>query len=173
MGTRAVAILGLILAGVVAISEAHAQQTASPEEIATQYCTLITTHQPDTMGPLLTPSLTALMQQAQALSDAKAQQYPEDKPPLGDGIPYQTHPDDAPICRVVRTSGGAHRQTVTIFREFPEDPRANWADHLLLKRHQGQWRIDDVRYQDTGFRRGLRRFLKEVIEDKPVDPEGC
>jgi hypothetical protein len=47
---------------------------------------------------LVTRSLTQLINDAQKKSDEIASALPNDKPPLGDGVPYQSFPDEAPVC---------------------------------------------------------------------------
>src|SRR6266536_852039 len=45
---------------------------------------------------LVTRSLTAAINDAEKKNDDIAAAKPNDKPPLGDGVPYQSHPDQAP-----------------------------------------------------------------------------
>jgi hypothetical protein len=110
------------------------------------------------MGPvtgILTPGLTAAIAEAEAKDTEWAAANPGEKPPLGDGIPWQSWPDYAPKCEVGNvTLNTDDTAAVEIRYEFPDTPHAEYNDTLLLKlvdtegyglRH---WRIDNIRYED-------------------------
>lgn len=110
------------------------------------------------MGPvtgILTPELTAAIADAEAKDAKWAEANPGDKPPLGDGIPWQSWPDYAPKCEVGNVTLNADDTAeVEIRYDFPDTPHAEFNDTLLLKlvdtegyglRH---WRIDNIRYED-------------------------
>lgn len=97
---------------------------------------------------ILTPDLKAAIAEAEARNDAIQKAAPDEKPPLGDGIPWQTAPDYAPRCSMVGMSGTADRPQVVLFYQFPDEPSANWSDKLELTFIDHRLRIDDVIYKD-------------------------
>jgi len=105
----------------------------------------------DDMAPveaILTPELKAAIAEAEAKNAEIEKAEPGDKPPLGDGIPWQTAPDYAPRCSVVGMSGTAEHPQVVLFYQFPDQPTANWSDRLELTFVDERLRINDVIYSD-------------------------
>ena len=48
---------------------------------------------------LVTRALGAAIDEAVKKNDAIAAATPDEKPPLGDGVPFQSFPDEAPVCQ--------------------------------------------------------------------------
>lgn len=123
---------------------------------------------PETAGPamLVTPSLEAEIRKAAERSDQIAKAHPDEKPPLGDGVPYQSFPDVAPACEVGAISGQGPGAVVEIRHRFPQEPGADFTDRLVLGQgwHDGILGIDDVLYGAEGSEDGLRKVLKGVME---------
>ena len=89
------------------------------------------------------------------------------KPPLGDGIPWQTWPDYAPDCTVGLVTLMKTDARVEIAYAFPDQPDAGFTDTLLLKRVEIEnygtpfWRIDNLAYAEGG---DLRATLLGAFE---------
>lgn len=117
---------------------------------------------------LLSDMLTAAIDEAEAMDVAWAQANPGDKPPLGDGIPWQSWPDYAPACTVGIYTLMLSDARVEIQYSFPEEPDADFVDTLLLKSVPAGdagamvWRIDNIAYA-TGS--DLRTALAEAFAD--------
>jgi len=111
---------------------------------------------------ILTSELQAAISEAEARNDAAEKAAPGDKPPLGDGIPWQSFPDYAPQCTVVGMSGTAEHPQVVLFYQFPDDSASNWSDRLELSFVDKRLRINDVIYKD-GTR--LTEALVDAFKD--------
>lgn len=111
---------------------------------------------------ILTDELKATIAEAQAKNDAIQKAAPDEKPPLGDGIPWQTHPDYAPRCSVVGMTGTAEHPQVVLFYQFPDSSGANWSDKVETTFVNGMLRINDVIYADgTRLTEALVNAFKE------------
>lgn len=115
---------------------------------------------------LLTEGLETAIADAETKNAAWEEANPGEKPPLGDGVPWQSWPDYAPKCAVGLVSLMKSDARVEIAYTFPGDPEADFTDTLLLKRidqpgdDTGAWRIDNIAY-DTGG--DLRTALAEAF----------
>lgn len=111
---------------------------------------------------ILTDRLSAAIADAEKKNDDYAKKNPDEEPPLGDGIPWQSSPDYAATCDIGLVSLSKADARVEIKYSFPDDPKADFSDTLTLKRvpiegmDVGYWRIDDVLYPDgTDLRSAL------------------
>ncbi len=149
-------VFGTILGALVATS-ATAQDPAilAPEQIGQIFCLGRLGNDMAPVEALLTSGLTAAIADAEAKNDVIAQAHPDEKPPLGDGIPWQAYPDYADQC----TPGNAilmmDEATVAIAYGFKDYPDAAFTDTLKLKLVDGPpgwrvWRIDDIAYGTEG-----------------------
>jgi hypothetical protein len=77
-------------------------------------------------------------------------QHPDEKPPLGDGVPWGTYQDVADSCEVDYGAANATPTEIPVTYKFPDAPDANWTDTLVLKQVNDQWKLDDVLYQEGG-----------------------
>ena len=97
---------------------------------------------------ILTPELGAAIADAESRNDTIQKSAPDEKPPLGDGIPWQSFQDYAPRCSVVGMTGSAEHPEVVLFYQFPDNPAGNWSDKLELTFVDKRLRINDVIYKD-------------------------
>ena len=111
---------------------------------------------------ILTDGLRQAIAAAEKKDDAYAKKNPGEKPPLGDGIPWQSSADYAPNCDVGLVSLSRTDARVEIKYSFPDTPDANFSDTLTLKKlpiqgtDVGYWRIDNVLYSDgTDLKKAL------------------
>ncbi|UUP16535.1 hypothetical protein [Nitratireductor thuwali] len=116
-------------------------------------------------GPLVTPELAELVQQAIEYS-AASQAATDGKPPLGDGIPW-TAGDTASDCTAGAITGTAEKPEVEVHYQFFYDSTQGWTDRLVLSRHAGEWRVDDILFGIFDYASGLRASLTAVI-DEPI-----
>src|SRR5690606_20531518 len=94
------ALAGLALAVTAALPAAAQMATISPAQIGEIFCIARLGNDMDPVEALLTPSLTGAIAEAERLDAEWAAANPGDKPPLGDGIPWQSAPDYASSCQV-------------------------------------------------------------------------
>jgi hypothetical protein len=158
----------LIIAGVLptlllSALPAQAQMvTITPEQIGQIFCIGSLGNDMAPVEALLTPDLAKTIDEALDRSDAIQAEHPDEKPPLGDGVPWRTWPDYADGCTVASAVTEGETATVTIAYTFAEYPEADYSNDLLLQSvvvQQGFdpfWRIDDV---DLGEGRTLRSTL--------------
>jgi hypothetical protein len=118
-----------------------------PEQVGAAFCEARTAGNEQRIRALLTASLLKAIEEAEARNDTIAKAAPNEKPPLGDGIPYQGFPDHAPICKAGKVKQTSGRTELEIRYEFPEAPDAGWTDKLLLVSTDGSLLIDDIVYQ--------------------------
>lgn len=115
---------------------------------------------------LLSPSLAAVVQEALAKNAELQAATPDEKPPLGDGVPYQSQPDAAPSCEpgAVTADGGA--TIAEVVYSFPDDAAAGWTDRLVLVEGEGGvYVIDDIRYGSEGDEDTLRHTLEQAFTE--------
>ena len=115
---------------------------------------------------LLTRSLIAEMDKALEKNDAIAAAHPDEKPPLGDGVPFQAYQDFAPDCRVAAVAALDGGFTVDVEHRFPGQADGNWTDRLVVRSEEGLARIDDILYGPEKFETGLREVLATVFDQQ-------
>lgn len=112
---------------------------------------------------LVTRSLSEQINQAQRKNDEIAAAVPNEKPPLGDGVPYQSYPDEAPVCKVGKLTDKGKTQLLEIIYQFPDNPQGNWADRLELIVEDGRLRIDNVLFGLADNGNTLRKALAPLL----------
>jgi hypothetical protein len=137
------------------------------KDIGEAFCQIRLKQDEKALRPLLTASLLKVIDEAQARNDVIAKADPDEKPPFGDGIPYQSFPDSAPLCKVGEAKDVPGRVEVPITYDFPETPDADWTDTLVLVSAGGKLLIDDIRFEtsvnDTD-EISLRRVLFDAFD---------
>ncbi|MBO9587355.1 hypothetical protein [Devosia sp.] len=119
----------------------------SPEQLGELFCKASLS---DDMGLVendLTPFLTLAIAEAEAKNTQIQAKAPDEKPPLGDGLPWRSWPDFADGCAIGTTYRTADRVFADINYSFSESPDANYTDQLVLMpsvEDQNLWQIDDV-----------------------------
>lgn len=138
-----------------------------PRSVAEAFCKArVADDEPATLR-LVTTSLAAAIEHAKARSDVIAKAAPGEKPPFGDGIPYQAFADIAGICDVGETSEKAGVIEVEVKYRFPETSNADWTDRLKLATEDGRLLVDDILFADVANGepdQGLRRALFEAFD---------
>jgi hypothetical protein len=116
---------------------------------------------------LLTPSLVEVIDGAKARNDVIAKATPDEKPPFGDGIPYQAFPDRAQGCETGKVEQKPGRIEIEVNYLFPDTPKANWTDRLKLVAEGDGLRVDDILFADVANGepdQGLRKILFEAFD---------
>src|SRR5688572_15809959 len=138
-----------------------------PRAVAAAFCKArLADDEPATLA-LLTPSLVKVIEEAKARNDVIAKATPDEKPPFGDGIPYQAFPDVAQGCEAGEISDRSGRVEVEIDYLFPETPKANWTDRLKLVVDGDRLLIDDILFANVANGepdQGLRRVLFDAFD---------
>ncbi|MBX3575901.1 MAG: hypothetical protein KF723_01735 [Rhizobiaceae bacterium] len=141
---------------------AMSQEKAPEAVVAELFCQLVRSADPSMVRYLVSRPLLEEINAAQEKNDEMQAARPDEKPPLGDGVPYQSYPDYAPVCEIGRILAHSDAVLVTIDYRFPETPDANWSDRLRLVWEDGLLRIDDIRY-GPDFANSLRQALKDLF----------
>ncbi len=152
-------LCGALLLSACAAAPATLDETQS---VAAQFCHLNQQQNGMFNQVLLTDELAGLIREAEYRNALIANRYPDEKPPLGDGIHYQTYIDHAPICTPGRmfTLNGVRYAEVR--HGFPGQPDWTWTDRLVLKPVNGEWKIDDILFAPA-YKDGLRANLKRAF----------
>lgn len=168
---KAGGLAAIVLIGLAAIpAPADAQDgpiLISPEQVGQIFCIARLGNDMAPVEALLTPDLTGAIAVANAKDAAFETAHPGDKPPLGDGIPWQAVQDYAATCDVGKVTATADSVEVELNYGFPDYPDANFTDRLVLKPvpdpsfGANRWRIDNVVYAGEG---DLRTTLMQVFE---------
>jgi len=161
----------LSLAALFVPTAAHAEDgpiLLSPEAIGQIFCIARIGNDMSPVSGIVTADLAANVTDALHRSGAWAEAHPDEKPPLGDGVPWASFPDYAPECTVGPVALADGKALVTINYGFPDYPEANTSDELalvgVLDDHLGanRWRIDNVVFAH-GY--DLRQALNQAFVD--------
>ena len=98
---------------------------------------------------LMTPSLLKVIAEAKARNDVIAKATPDEKPPFGDGIPYQSFPDAAPGCEAGEVVEKPGRTEAEVTYRFPDTPNADWTDRLKLVPEGDKLLVDDILFANV------------------------
>lgn len=148
---RILAFASLLLVA-TALPASAQMVTISPAQIGQVFCIARLGNDMAPMTGLLTPDLVEAIAIAEKKDADWEARNPGEKPPLGDGIPWQTYPDYAPECTVGTVLAEGGTATVNINYAFPEAPDANFIDQLALVQVEDPvvgaavWRLEDVTY---------------------------
>jgi hypothetical protein len=168
MRSKRAARAGALLAGLAMLAAHHPAFAADAAgELGAVFCAARLEDDEARVKPLLTPSLLALIDEAQARNKIVADAAPDEKPPLGDGIPYQAFPDKADTCEPGQAVAEGDRIELPLAYGFEKAPDANWTDTLLLVPSDRGLLIDDIRFQGSADGSGivtLREILSEAFD---------
>jgi hypothetical protein len=158
----------LTVAMVAGILPARADATADAKKLGDLFC-LVAKDARDggEFGRLylVTRSLGAAIGEAIRKNDAIAIAEPGDKPPLGDGVPFQSYPDTPPVCHAGKFTEADGKQIVEVQYIFTATPDADWTDRLVVASEDGRLRIDDVLFGTDSSGGGLRSALIELFKN--------
>ncbi len=159
----------LVLAAIACATPTLAQPiTLTPQQIGQIFCLSRLGNDMAPVTGLLTVGLTSEIAKALEKNDAIQQANLDEKPPLGDGIPWQAHPDYADQCQPGNVNFMMDEARVRIDYAFKAYPDANFTDTLALKLIDDPsigariWRIDNIAYATDG---DLRAVLASAFLD--------
>jgi hypothetical protein len=151
----------LLLTGIFTFPAAAEPLVVTPTHIGEAFCLSRLTGDTGPIDGLLSPELRVAIAEAETKNAAIQKQAPDEKPPLGDGIPWQSWTDYADTCTVGAVTFMQDEANVAIDYAFTEYPDANFTDTLELKLLPGPydnslWRLDNISYAtDSDLRTAL------------------
>lgn len=151
-------ILSFAAAAFLSASPAAAEESDPGGLAGRLFCQMRSEGEP-AIRYLLTRSLIAEIDKALAKNDTIATARPDEKPPLGDGVPFQSYQDHAPECRVGAVAAVGRGFNVDVEHVFPDQPAGSWTDRLVVVTEDGLAKIDDILYGPENFETGLRDVL--------------
>ena len=143
-------LVALPLAFVLATPAVPAESAVQPHMVAEMFCMARIVGDMSLVSDYLSSDLYAAVGQALVRNDEIQKQFPDEKPPLGDGVPWASYPDAVPTCVVDYEAAKTTPAAVPITYSFPDAPDASWTDTLVLVEVDGNWQLDDILYQDGG-----------------------
>lgn len=160
----AILVTQLLAAGVVS---GVASASDEPRAVAEAFCSSRLANDETATLALLTPSLLEAIEEANARNEIIAKETPDEKPPLGDGIPYQAFPDTAGGCEIGDVVHAGGNVEIKVTYKFADAPDAGWTDRLALVKEGDRLLIDDVIYANVANGEpdyGLRRALFDAFD---------
>lgn len=124
------------------------------EAVAGRFCTFMVDGTIDPLT-LVTPDLGEAIANALAHNAQIQAAAPDEKPPLGDGIPWASWPDKPDTCDIEVTEAHDGVARVNVTYGFTAAPDANYTDTLVLVEAHPGWAIDDVAFVGNQTLRGL------------------
>lgn len=124
---------------------------STPADFGAAFCKGSIDNDMSAIEAALTPDLAKVIAEAESKNAEIQAAAPDEKPPLGDGLPWRSWPDYADGCEVGDITADAGQTLVEIRYSFTGSPEANYADHLVLipaTTSGDSWQLDDVRLID-------------------------
>ena len=158
----------IALAGCVVLLGMSQPSSADPLAIAKAFCAAQTAGGSDEMRPLMTRDLRAVVEEAEARDRSIAQSGSGVLSPLAGGVPYQSFAQPAERCVPGKVASASNIDLVDIAYSNRDEANGGWTDQLVLKREDGELRIDDILFAnfptDT-YKAGLRRVLADSFDN--------
>lgn len=136
---------------------------STPADFGAAFCKGSLDNDMSAIEAALTPDLTKVIAEAEAKNAEIQAAAPDEKPPLGDGLPWRSWPDYADGCEVGNVTQDAGKTLVEVRYSFTGSPDANYADHLVLipaTTGDDSWQLDDIDLVDDMT---LRSILAEAF----------
>jgi hypothetical protein len=156
-----------LAAGILAMVAGVAEAGEDPRAVVGAFCKARLANDEQATLALMTPSLLKVIAEAQARNDVIAKATPDEKPPFGDGIPYQSFPDVAPGCEAGEVVEKPGRTEAEAIYRFPDTPNADWTDRLKLVQESGKLLVDDILFANVANGepdQGLRLVLFNAFD---------
>jgi hypothetical protein len=141
--------------------------TIEPEQIGQIFCIGSLGNDMAPVEAMLSDDLSVTVANAWARNAGFVEQAPDEKPPLGDGLPWRTYPDYADGCTVGEALMEREMASVVINYTFSDYPDANYSNELILRPTTFAdgaplvWRIDDI---DLGNGQTFRSALAGAFQ---------
>jgi hypothetical protein len=140
----------LPLALLVSIPAAATEPQMPAHVVAEVFCMARTVGDMSLVEEYLSSALYRAIGEALLRNAEIQKQIPDEKPPLGDGVPWASYPDAVPSCLVDYEAAQNTPSEIPVTYAFPDAPEAGWTDTLILVNVEGEWLLDDVLYRDGG-----------------------
>ena len=127
---------------------------STPDALGSAFCVAMTDGTADPLD-LLTPSLNEAIEVAMARNAELQAAAPDEKPPLGDGVPWSSWPDKPDTCETEVTEAYDGAAMVNVTYGFAGAPEATYTDTLILLQQGEVWALDDIVLTDNLTLRGL------------------
>lgn len=124
---------------------------STPADFGAAFCKGSIDNDMTAIEAALTPDLAKVIAEAEAKNAEIQAAAPDEKPPLGDGLPWRSWPDYADGCEVGAITSDGGKTLVEIRYSFTTSPDANYIDQLVLipaADTPDSWQLDDVRLID-------------------------
>lgn len=143
---------------VAAASPVRSESPTTPLALATAFCDAVRSGDERAAEALMTAELQTAIATLRAADARFRSAHPDEKPPLGDGLPLAGFPDVPETCTPSELSATSARLTYV-----PAGAADGaWSDRLILSAQpDGTLRIADILYAPDGAR-GFRAWLAEA-----------
>lgn len=131
----------MLAVSLIVLGPAEAEQSAS--EVAQAFCAARVKDDEAATRALLTPALLKEIAEAERRNDIVAKEAPGDKPPLGDGIPYQAFQDAVATCTPGAEQEVSGRRRIALTYTYAGAPE-KWTDRLVLALEGERLLVDDI-----------------------------
>jgi hypothetical protein len=141
----------LALAALFLLPAATFAAESAPADFGAAFCKGSIDNDMTAIEAALTPDLAKVIAEAEAKNAEIQAAAPDEKPPLGDGLPWRSWPDYADGCEVGAITEDGDKTLVEIRYSFTTSPDANYIDQLVLipaADTPDSWQLDDVRLID-------------------------
>jgi hypothetical protein len=133
----------LIVLALAGLTASRAAAEPDPASLALQFCDAMRAGDEAEAEALLSPDLQAAIARLRVADAEFRKAYPDDKPPLGDGLRLTAFPDGLESC----TPKAVTPQSVDLVYAPGSDPSATWTDRLvLLAAPDGGVMVADILY---------------------------
>ncbi len=154
----------LLAAGMTIAGASSAFADDDAVAMAQAFCSLRTVEGGNGLMYLASPALQEAIAVALAENTRMQEAAPDEKPPLGDGIPWQSYPDVSDTCEAGNVTAEGDARIAEVRHGFKDNAGADWIDRLVLVAGDGgTLLIDDVRYGAEGDSDTLRGVLTGVF----------
>jgi hypothetical protein len=149
-GVATAALLTLALPAFAQAEPSDQPIALSPEQLGQIFCIASLGNDMTPIEAMLTPQLNAAIAEADINESLAIYRAPDEKPPLGDGLPWRSVPDYADGCTVGAANIHDAEASVEIHYGFSQHPDAGYTDTLLLAQvfslpdRPQIWRLDDI-----------------------------
>lgn len=122
--------------------------SATPFAVAEAFCAAMVDGTTDKTA-LATPALAEAIDTALTRNAEIQAATPDEKPPLGDGVPWSSWPDKPDTCTAQPADTAHDGVEYAVTYGFTSIPDAGYADILVLSEGPDSWAIDDIIFIDN------------------------
>lgn len=160
--TMIAVVLGMTCA--IALAGETKHKPGSPHHLATQFCDYYQARNLDERyADIVTTSLHRRIADVELKNRVFSYRHPGDKPPLGDGLPFQSVLDRG-SCHTGTVSASAGRVVATVSYDLGDGVPIR--DQLVTVREKRQWKIDDILF-GPAHTDSMRTHLRAMAQRLP------